>query len=209
LAGCTALCVLPGQIGTYRSVYARGIDVIGASASTFLGNDNLAGEISLRRGTPLLAGENLGLSSVPRGDTAHGQVSIIAERPANALWDQATLQAELAANTLLGTTVDSSGRDPATTRTAAAVAGQLTLDYFHVLPALDLAPFVAITYGLVGRSSVDPDMVAGTGDITIGVQATYRTVWHVEVRVTDYIGSASRQPLADRSFIAFNVRRSF
>ena len=56
-------------------------------------------------------------------------------------------------------------------------------------------PFVALTYGLWGRSSVDAEMVAGTGEVTLGVQATYRSVWHVEVRITDYIGSAGRQPL--------------
>ena len=209
MAGCTGPCGLPGQIGTYRLVYARGIDVFGASASTFLGNDNLAGEVSLRQGAPLLARTDLLPLSVPRGDTAHGQVSIVAERPANALWDQATLQAELAANTLLETTANSGARDPATTRAAAAIQGTLTLDYFHILPAVDLSPFVAAAYGIAGRSSVDAEMVAGTGNITIGVQATYRNVWHVEVRVTDYIGSAGNQPLADRSFIAFNVRRSF
>jgi hypothetical protein len=209
MVGCAGPCGLPGQIGTYRLVYARGINVFGASASTFLGNDNLAGEVSVRRGTPLLARADLGPSTLPRGDTAHGEVSIVAERPANAVWDRATLAAELAANALLDTPADSGARDPATTRAAAAVQGKLTLDYFHVLPALDLSPFVAAAYGITGRSSVDEEMVAGTGNITIGVQATYRSVWHLEVRVTDYIGSAGRQPLADRSFIAFNVRRSF
>jgi hypothetical protein len=209
MAGCVAPCGLLGQIGTYRLVYARGIDVFGASASTFLGNDNLAGEVSFRQAAPLLARADLGSSAVPRGDTVHGQVSIVAERPANALWDRATLQAELAANTLLATTVDSLGRNPATTRSAAAVQGELTLDYFHVLPALDLSPFVAVAYGIGGRSSVDAEMVGGTGDVTIGIRATFRSVWHAEVRLTDYIGSAGSQPLADRSFFAFNVRRSF
>jgi hypothetical protein len=146
---------------------------------------------------------------VPRGDTAYGQVSIVAERPANALWDQVTLSAELAGNTLLDTTVDRGGRDSATTRSAAAVQAELTFDYFHVLPALDVSPFIAATYGLGGRSSVDEEMVGGAGDVTIGVRATYRNVWHVEVRVTDYIGSPGGQPLADRNFFAFNVRRTF
>jgi Protein of unknown function (DUF1302) len=209
MAGCAAACDLPGQVGSYRLVYGRGIDVFGTSASTFLGDDNLAGEISFRQAVPLLARSDLGSSAVPRGDTAHGQVSIVAERPANALWDRATLEAELAANTLLGTTVDSQGRDPTTTRSAAAIEGQLAFDYFHVLPALDLSPFVAATYGIGGRSSVDPEMVGGTGEVTIGVRATFRSVWHVEVRLTDYIGSADSQPLADRSFFAFNVRRTF
>jgi hypothetical protein len=209
MAGCVTPCGSAGQIGTYRLVYTPGIDVFGASASTFLGNDNLAGEISFRQGAPLLARPDLVLLAPPRGDTLHGQVSIIAERPANALWDQLTLQAELAANTLLDTTTDSKGRDPATTRSAAAIQGQLTFDYFHVLPGLDVSPFLAAEYGFAGRSSVDAEMVGGTGDVTIGVRATFRSVWHVEVRLTDYIGSAGSQPLADRSLFAFNVRRSF
>jgi hypothetical protein len=209
VAGCALTCGLAGQIGSYRLVYAQDIDVFGASASTFVGDQNLAGEVSFRQGAPLLARADLGSSSQPRGDTAHGQVSIIAERPANAVWDQATLSAELAANTLLGTTVDSGGRDPATTRSAVAMQGQLALDYFHVLPALDLSPFVAGAYGIGGRSSVDAEMVGGTGNVTIGVRATYRSIWHVEVRMTEYIGSAGTQLLADRSFFAFNVRRTF
>jgi hypothetical protein len=206
IGGCIEPCSLPGQVGTYHLIYARGIDVFGASASTFLGNDNLAGEVSVRRGAALLARTDAG---VPRGDTAHGQVSIVAQRPGSAFWDRMTLQAELAGNTLLDTTVDPGARNPATTRAAAAVQGRLSLDYFHVLPALDLSPFVAAAYGMIGRSSVDSEMVEGTGDVTIGVQATYRSVWHAEVGVTDYIGSAGRQPLADRDFIAFSVRRSF
>jgi hypothetical protein len=208
-AGCGGPCSLPGQIGAYRLVYARGIDVFGISASGFIGNDILAGELSLRRGAPLLARDDLFQSPIPRGDTGHGQISIVGERPANALWDRISLQAELAANTLLATTSGESGRDPTTTRTAAAIQGQLTLDYYHLLPALDLSPFVAASYGITGQSSVDPEMVGGTGDVTIGLRATYRTVWHIEVRLTDYIGSANRQPLADRNFMAFNVRRTF
>ena len=64
--------------------------------------------------------------------------------------------------------------------------GQITFGYFHVLPALDLAPFIAADYGIGGRSSVDGEMVGGTGNVTVGVQATWRTVWHLEVRATDF-----------------------
>jgi hypothetical protein len=208
-AGCSGACDQPGQVGTYRLIYARGIDIFGASASTFLGNDNIAGEVSFRQRAPLLASANLGSSPVPRGDTVHGQVSIVAERPASTLWDQVTLSAELAGNSLLDTTSDPGGRDPTTTRSAAAVQAALSFDYFHVLPALDVEPFISASYGIAGRSSVDPEMVGATGEVTTGVRATYRNVWHVEVRVTDYIGSAGSQPLADRDFFAFNVRRTF
>ncbi len=149
----------------------------------------------------MLARSGVGTAAPPRGGTAHGQVPIIAERPASALWDQVTLQAELAANTLLDTTVDRGGGNPATTRSAAAVQAQITFDYFHVLPALDLAPFIAADYGIGGRSRVDGEMVGGAGNVTVDVQATWRTVLHLEMRATDFIGSATEQPLADRSFL--------
>ena len=109
---------------------------------------------------------------MPRGNTINGQVSIVAERPASALWDRATLSAELAGNSLLDTTVNPGGRHPATTRSAAAVQAELTLDYFHVLPALDISPFVAASYGLGGRSSVDAEMVGATGDATVASSRT-------------------------------------
>jgi len=53
----------------------------------------------------------------------HGQASIVAQRPANALWDQVTLTAEVAANALLATTSGKGSRDPRPTDAAAAVAG--------------------------------------------------------------------------------------
>jgi hypothetical protein len=208
-SGCTPACGQPGETGTYRLLYARGIDVFGISASTLAGNDVVAGEVSIRHAAPLIARQNLGGLSPPLGDTAHAQVSVVAERPASELWDQVTLQAELAANTLLDTINDRDGRDPSTTQSAAAIQAQVTFDYFHVLPALDLSPFINAAYGIGGRSSVDPEMVGGTGNVTVGVAATWRTVWHLEVRATDYIGSANVQPLADRAFFAFNVRRTF
>ena len=211
-APCAGSCSLPGQTGTYRLIYVRGVDVFGASASSFIGNDTIAGEVSFRQGAPLAARAVLGpaiATEPPRGDTLHGQVSVVAERPAGRLWDQATLAAELAGNTVLDAGSGGAPRDPRSTRSAVAIEGQLTLDYFHVLPALNLSPFAAAAYGLAGTSSVDGEMVQGAGDVTLGVQATFRDVWHLDVRATAYIGSVGVQPLADRAFASFNIRRTF
>jgi hypothetical protein len=100
-------------------------------------------------------------------------------------------------------------RQPGNHTVRRGVQAQITFDYFHVLPALDLAPFIAADYGIGGRSSVDGEMVGGAGNVTVDVQATWRTVLHLEMRATDFIGSATEQPLADRSFFAFNVRGTF
>ena len=208
-SGCQGPCGLPGQVGTYRLNYATGISAYGVSASTLVGNDNVAGEVSLRRNVPLLARVDPGAFAVPRGDTAHAQLSIVTERPATALWDRVSVMAELAGNVLLATTTAAAARDPAASRGALAFQGQVTFDYFHVLPFLDLSPFVAVSYGLAGRSSVDDEMVAGAGNVTLGMQATWHNVWHADVRLTGFIGPAARQPLADRSFMSFNIRRTF
>ncbi len=42
--------------GTYRLVFPTGINVLGASASTYVGDSNLAGEVSVRQHMPLVAG---------------------------------------------------------------------------------------------------------------------------------------------------------
>jgi hypothetical protein len=42
--------------GTYKLVYPTGIDVEGASASTYIGDSTLAGEVSLRQHMPLVTG---------------------------------------------------------------------------------------------------------------------------------------------------------
>jgi hypothetical protein len=49
--------------GTYQLVYPRGIDIVGASTSTYLGNSNVAAEISWRHHMPLAA-SNAGLGAV-------------------------------------------------------------------------------------------------------------------------------------------------
>jgi hypothetical protein len=52
--------------GTYRLYFPRGIDMVGASASTYLGDSNVAGEMSFRHNMPLAPG-SAGLGAVGGG----------------------------------------------------------------------------------------------------------------------------------------------
>jgi hypothetical protein len=119
------------------------------------------------------------------------------------------VSAELAGNTVLVTSTAQAPLAPGLTRTALAVQGRVAFDYYHVRAGLDVSPFMGLSYGLLGRSSVDREMTGGAGDVTVGVQATYRAVWHLQFAVTAFLGSAGVQPLADRNFAALNIRRSF
>jgi hypothetical protein len=208
-AGCTGACDLLGQIGTYRLVYPTGIDAFGASASGLVGSDNVAGEVSIRQGAAFAGpfGPRNGGATAGRHRARPGL------NHCRTTGDRAVGPGDATGGAGRQHAAGHDGRprrtQPGNHTVRRGVQGQITFDHFHVLPALDLAPFIAADYGIGGRSSVDGEMVGGTGNVTVGVQATWRTVWHLEVRATDFIGSATVQPLADRSFFAFNVRRTF
>ena len=206
---------------SYRLVFPSGVDLLGASASTYLGDDTLSGELSVRWHLPL-ASEFQPLaptiaakaSGVVAGGFATGQalqalVSYERQLRPGALWDGAVLQAELAATDLLEVESGSANRLPGTTPIALAVQAVFTPTFYHVARNLVLTLPVGIELGLAGRSSVDPGRDAGTGNVTVGVAATYRTVWQMSLSFTHYVGGPALQPLADRDFVAASLQRTF
>src|SRR5258706_7312386 len=95
------------DLGTYGLVYPEGIEIYGASASGYIGNSNVAAELSGRRNMPLV-NSLLFLSPgqiadayqnalYPVGDTLHAQLSMITTFARTPIWDSADFNAELAA----------------------------------------------------------------------------------------------------------------
>ncbi len=234
--------------GTYRLVFPTGIDIVGASASSYVGDSNVAGEISWRQHMPLVAEAAFlpsayggaasiyapvyaapylpagavfpaqapgdapyprGTSGVPTGDTWHAQASVVSQFAPSRWWNAASLQAELACNDLLSITGGRGYVLPGRTHFAASAQAVLTPTYFHVLPGLDINVPVGIGYTALGRSSVDAGQNAGTGDVTVGMSATYRAVWQAAIAMTHFIGGPHVQQLADRDFVTLSVTVSF
>ena len=210
---------------TYREVFPRGIYLLGLSASTYIGNDTLAGEISERWHMPLVS-KGLALT----GHTAQSGVAYVGGSPQNAyavgrtlqalvsyerqmgpgrLWNAAALSAEFVVTDLLGVDANGASRLAGTTKLATAFQLVFAPTYFQVLPGLDVSPQFGIEYGLSGRSSVDPGLVAGTGNMTFSVSATYRTVWAGGISYTHFLGRPSLQALADRDFVIASLSRTF
>jgi hypothetical protein len=244
--------VFDGAAGQYHLVFPSGIDVLGASASSYLGDSNVAAEISVRQHMPLVTGMS-GLSGgggggggyasvysairmatnasallppfpqpavgarydpgqaggYATGTTGHGQASIVSQLPPSRWWEGATLQGEVAANDLLDVTSGRADVQPGRTHIAASVQVVFTPSYYQVLPGLDLNLPLGFEYTPIGRSSIDASQNAGAGDISIGVSATYRTVWQADLQATRFVGGAGAQKLADRSFVTVSVTRSF
>ena len=215
---------------TYKLAFPSGIQLYGASLSTYAGNANVAGEISLHRNAPLDATPNFtsvgslgsgygggtpayaalqqmklsAASGISRGSTLNAQASVQAQLPPGHVADGIAIEAELAGNELLTATLPV-GR----TRFAAGVRAVLTPQYFHVLQGLDLSVPVGFGLGLAGRSSLAASQNAGTGFVSVGMTATFHVVWQCAASFTHFIGGAGTQLLADRDFGELSVTRSF
>ncbi|MGH6890105.1 MAG: DUF1302 domain-containing protein [Rhizomicrobium sp.] len=223
------------SVGNYWLVFPQGIEAYGASFSTYIGASALAGEFSLRRNMPLVSqtlfalpgggGDGYGFARVAPegpadaqaydvlsyavGDTLQAQLSTVSTLSPGRLWQAADLSAEIAANELLNVTSGAAELDTARNRFAVALRALFEPHYYEVLPGLDLSVPLGLGYGLVGNSSVDSSMSDNTGDMEIGVTATWRTVWVGSLTFTHYIGAPDRQPFADRDFVSLSVERTF
>ena len=219
---------------TYTLAFPRGMELYGASLSTYAGDANIAGEVSLHRNAPLDAttnlaavgslgssygGGTLAIANPPyngppranppqppiaRGTTVNAQASVQTQLPPGKFADGVSVQAELAGNQLLDATTPA-GR----TRFAAGLRAIAAPQYFQVLKGLDLSVPFGFGIGLAGHSAVDASQNEGAGFVSIGVTATFHVVWQGSAAFTHFIGGPGAQPLADRDFAEITVTRSF
>lgn len=208
-----------GEVGEYFFVYPENIEIYGASFSGYLGDSNIAGEISTRRRMPLASKALLVANGVAAdgdkkalyalGDTLHAQASLITALAPNSAWDSATFSAEIAANHRLNITRNAIAFDDSRTRFAAGVRALFEPVYYAVMPGLDLSAPMSIGYGLTGRSSIDSGQNAKAGSFELGLAATYRAVWRASVTLTRFIGAPDQQPFADRHFVSLSLQTTF
>lgn len=189
-------------LNTYYLHYQEDIDTFGASIATTLGDTSVAAEVSVRRGTPLLAfgGANVvpdrtsacrntgDQSCTPLGNSAHAQVSWISVLPGTALWEAASFAGELAFNRRTSITKNSAAADPNTTRDAWGLRAVFTPSYFQVLPQLDVAVPISVGYALGGRSSVFAFGPEHGGDVSVGLDLEYQKTWKAALKYTHFYG---------------------
>jgi len=206
----------PAVAGFYKLVYPRAIHLFGASASTSWNGSTIAGELSMRTNAPLLAYPHEAVTSdsdsqiyvdYVRGDLLHLQASAEIPVATTVAWDSANLDLEVAMDDV--TRISDAVTPASLSRFAMKARILFEPRYFQVLPNLDLSLPVGIGYNLAGHSFTYYAQNEETGDFEVGVNALYRSVWKASITMTGFIGSASRQPLADRDIIAFSLERTF
>ena len=223
LAPDPALAGQTGAIGYYRLVYPSGINLYGASFSTQLGDNTLAGEFSARRNMPLVSYDpRMPQLAAPtgspyydyaKGDTLHAQVSIVTELAQTPVWDRADAAMEIATDHILGLTgtggASTGAGAPAFSRFAMKARARIEPHYFQVLPNLDITGVAELGYNLAGRSFTYYAQDSGSGDFRIGVSGTYLSAWKAGLTFIGFLGAPSRQPLADRNFVMLSMERTF
>lgn len=219
----------PDMIGEYLLVFPEDIRAYGMSASTSIGDANVAAEISIRDNAPLVSQTMADLTGTADNDdnplyaigrTAHAQVSMIQLLNRGALWDGATILGEIAWNRTLSVRRNRDALEPNTTRDSTALRIVFEPQYFQVFDGVDIAVPIGLGYTLSGRSSA----VGGFGprhggDFNIGIRGDYLKVWQFSATYTHFLGEGApiavggfktlKQFYKDRNFLAFSVSRTF
>lgn len=204
---------VPGAFnaGAYSQVYAKDISFYGVSASTVVGETNLAAEISTRRNTPLSPVGDLIITTSPGwdndrntpyalGNTLHVNLSMINLFPATPMWAGASLVAEVAFNRLLSVTrnpingLGLSALNTTHTRDSTVMRLVFQPEYFQVMPGVDLQVPIGLGYGISGRSAIIQLIPEHGGDFSIGVNAEVNKTWKAGVNYTHYYGHAGPAP---------------
>jgi hypothetical protein len=214
----------PGALN-YTAVYPENIKVLGASFSTEIGSANVAGEIHVRRNTPLSsralvvpAGTSPDNHDNPLyavGNSVHAQLSVIYVLTPSALWEAGSISAEIGALRRTSVTKNAGNLDPARDRNAWGFSLRFAPQYFQVLPSVDLTVPVALSYNPKGRTPV-PGVFSGhhAGTLSIGFNTEYRKIWNANLQYTTFFGGKAKlpvadQPLADRRFVSLSIQRTF
>lgn len=222
----------------YYIGYHENIRALAASVSKTFGDYNVAAELSFRSNQDLASTMGVDMSALGApatnnstnpayavGRTAHLNISMIGNVPSTPLWKEATIAAELAWNRVLSVTANENALDPNGTREGIAIRALFEPMYRQVLPGVDISVPIGIGYAPKGSRplAVTPNswLPDGGGDISLGLNATYRDAWRFGINYTHYFGTAKTfnvgpqsnfgwgQTFKDRDFVSVSARYSF
>ncbi|MBJ7538650.1 DUF1302 family protein [Marinomonas sp. C1424] len=195
----------PPVKGSYRWVYAEGIESYGASLAKTVGRWSLAGEVSYRRNAPLasytqdssdVGGINRNYNGTDNpgyavGETAHAQFSWLANVP-TFISREAVFLGEVAWNTRVKTTKNEAMLNPYSDKSAMAVRMIFKPTYRQVFDGVDLSPSIGVSHTVGKSSAIGPAFgVDGGGDINLGLSAVYLNKWNFTMNYVSYYGQAA------------------
>ena len=207
----------PAQVlpTTYNIGYQSGIDLTGVSLSSSIGPVNVAGEVSYKNGAPVLVNTVAGPTATPAKVT-QAQASAIYIIGPSFLAREIDLVGEAAYLHVNGVESVAGGDSGLTdTKNAWAYEGTATLNYPNVFNGWDLAVPFSWAHAVTGTAAVAGAFgsLVGHGDqrASAGLTFTYLSKLEVAASYNAFLGSANptTHPLADRDYVALNVKYRF
>lgn len=212
-------CMVPRfDSGKYGFLYGEDVTLYGASASTMLGDWNVAGEVSYRRNAALRTSPSAltapDASLLARGNTIHYQVSGLKVFGSTPVWNSASLAVEVGGHRLMDFNTNKGSFDTANaSRSAWGMRAVFTPTYYQVIPGLNLEVPIGLGYSPRARSPIDNKFNMGGankgGDFSLGINLTYRNTWKAGINYTTYFGKVSEgQAMRDRDFVSLYIQRT-
>ncbi len=203
---------------SYQIKYFSNIKLAGATFSTELGGYNVAGEISLRDGAPVLVNAPAGATAT-RSKSWQGNLSAIKLVEKTPIADSMTLTAEVSVHQVLSVdAVDLGGaqyNQLSNTKSSWAYTLAWTPSYNNVFSGWDLDVPVTFQQVVNGTPAVAGSFgsLTGKGDMRLSAGVTFKYLSNLEMSLAynAYMGGANAitRPLADRNYVAFNAKYSF
>jgi len=199
---------------TYNVNYQSGIDLTGASLSSSIGPVNVAAEVSYKNGQDMLVNTAAGPTASP-GKATQAQASAIYIIGPSFLAREIDLVGEAAYLHVNGIDAVSGSQQLTDTKNAWAYEATATLNYPNVFTGWDLAVPLSWAQAVTGTAAVAGAFgsLVGHGDqrASVGLTFTYLTKLELSTSYNAFLGSANptTHPLADRDYVAMNVKYRF
>lgn len=198
------------RTGGYQIRYFDDVKLLGGTVSTTFGNTSAYGEMTYRKGVPLLMGA---LATPTRANATQINVGSFTNVGRSAIADSISLLGEIAAIKYSGYDGPESGL-AFKTDTGVAFSGTIVLGYPGIFEGWDLTVPISYSQQLYGRTLLGG--VGGKGDKRYSIGASFVHQGNLSVGVTylGYAGSASLDPinnrlLTDRDQLSLNMKYSF
>jgi len=218
------LPVAPFVVPTsYHIKYFDDIKATAVSASTSLGEANVAAELSYKQGVPVLVDTLLGPAAT-RANATQLLVSGVRTFGPSKLADQVTLVGELGFlrvgrisphTDVLGASSNQLASSLGVTRSASALQLRADLAYNNVFENWDMTVPIGFAAQLSGKAAVAGAFggLVGKGDKRLSIGATFKRLNNLEIGIAynAFLGKADpiHRPLADRDFVSVSAKYSF
>lgn len=211
----TPSLMIKPDYSSYYLEYFDNIKMLGATVSTAVGSVSAYGELTYRKGTPVLVGEGNNVKTV-RGNVSQLNVGGFYNVGRTAVADDMQVLAEVSAvrvNSISG----AYRFDDLTfkTRDSLAFSGTVALSYPGVAEGWELSVPLSYSYQIKGRSLVGT-FGGGEGDHRYSIGATMVHKGNMSVNVTylGYLGKASldaknNRVMTDRDQLSVTLKYSF